>query len=243
MRAVAFVSLKGGTGKTTLAFGIALHWAEKGFKVLAVDLDPQSNLTLALSSGRVEEEARVRLLLNGGEGAPKEVDIEGLKIWLLGADESLWERDLKGLSKTKLREIALPGEFDLAVIDTPTGLRALTTLAVVLSDAIVVPLDPSPFAVAGLARLVTSLERIRRDFGKGARLLGVVLNLAERTRLCWDTEGSLKDLLEERFLGSLRRTVRIKEAISSQKPLHRLNVPAGEEFRGISERILERMVG
>jgi chromosome partitioning protein len=114
--------------------------------------------------------------------------------------------------------------FDFILLDTPTGWRPLTRAAILSCDYIVVPVDPSPFAVAGIVQLVEGLVELSRKQERSAEILGVIVNLAEEhTRITQRVIASLKELLgEERLLGILSKSVRVKETALERKPLHLL---------------------
>jgi chromosome partitioning protein len=114
--------------------------------------------------------------------------------------------------------------FDLILLDTPTGWRPLTRAAILSCDYLVVPVDPSPFAVAGIVQLVEGLVELSRKRERSAEILGVIVNLAEEhTRITQRVIESVKQLMgEEKFLGMLSKSVRVKETALERKPLHLL---------------------
>jgi len=221
---IAFASLKGGVGKTTLAYNLAFLWADGGKRVLAVDFDPQGNLTFAfLPPESLPEESQTRCLFSRKSPQPFQVSEN---LWLLGADNKLSSWDMRGTNP----ELLLPSQllrslsFDLILLDTPTGWRPLTRAAILSCDYIVVPVDPSPFAVAGIVQLVEGLVELSRKRERSAEILGVIVNLAEEhTRITQRVIESVKQLMgEEKFLGMLSKSVRVKETALERKPLHLL---------------------
>jgi len=224
MAVIAFASLKGGTGKTTLAFNLASFWADCGRKVLAVDFDPQGNLTFAfLPPESLPEEAYTRWLFSRKSPNPFPVSEN---LWLLGSDRKLSSWDMRGTSPDLLSPSkvihSLP--FDLILLDTPTGWRPLTRAAILSCDYIVITVDPSPFAVAGIVQLVEGLVELSERQGEVAEVLGVIVNLAEEhTRITQKIIASVRGLLGEgRFLGVLSKSVKVKETVLRRKPLHNL---------------------
>jgi chromosome partitioning protein len=224
MVVIAFASLKGGVGKTTLAYNLASLWADRGKRVLAIDFDPQGNLTFAfLPPESLPEEAQTRCLFSRKSPQPFQVSEN---LWLLGADSKLASWDMRGTNP----DLLLPSQvicllpFDLILLDTPTGWRPLTRAAILSCDYIVVPVDPSPFAVAGIVQLVEGLVELSRKRERSAEILGVVVNLAEEhTRITQRVIESVKQLMGEgKFLGVLSKSVRVKETALERKPLHLL---------------------
>jgi chromosome partitioning protein len=245
MVVIAFASLKGGTGKTTLTYNLASLWADRGKKVLAVDFDPQGNLTFAfLPPESLPEDAQTRCLFSRKSPQPYPVSEN---LWLLGADSKLSSWDMRGTNP----DLLLPSpvlrslSFDLILLDTPTGWRPLTRAAILSCDYLVVPVDPSPFAVAGIVQLVEGLVELSRKRERSAEILGVIVNLAEEhTRITQRVIESVKQLMgEEKFLGMLSKSVRVKETALERKPLHLL-VPESKwawQMEQIAEAIERRV--
>jgi chromosome partitioning protein len=201
---------------------LASLWADRGRRVLAVDFDPQGNLTFAfLPPESLPEEAQTRCLFSRKSPQPFQVSEN---LWLLGADSKLSSWDMRGTNP----DLLLPSQvirslpFDLILLDTPTGWRPLTRAAILSCDYIVVPVDPSPFAVAGIVQLVEGLVELSRKRERSAEILGVVVNLAEEhTRITQRVIESVKQLMgEEKFLGVLSKSVRVKETALERKPVH-----------------------
>jgi chromosome partitioning protein len=201
---------------------LASLWADRGRRVLAVDFDPQGNLTFAfLPPESLPEDAQTRCLFSRKSPQPFQVSEN---LWLLGADSKLSSWDMRGTNP----DLLLPSQvirslpFDLILLDTPTGWRPLTRAAILSCDYIVVPVDPSPFAVAGIVQLVEGLVELSRKRERSAEILGVVVNLAEEhTRITQRVIESVKQLMgEEKFLGVLSKSVRVKETALERKPVH-----------------------
>jgi chromosome partitioning protein len=245
MVVIAFASLKGGTGKTTLTYNLASLWADRGKKVLAVDFDPQGNLTFAfLPPESLPEDAQTRCLFSRKSPQPYPVS---KNLWLLGADSKLSSWDMRGTNP----DLLLPSQvirslpFDLVLLDTPTGWRPLTRAAILSCDYIVAPIDPSPFAVAGIVQLVEGLVELSSKQKRTVEVLGVVVNLAEEhTRITQRVIESVKQLMGEgKFLGVLSKSVRVKETALERKPLHIL-APASkwaQQIEQIAEAIERRV--
>jgi chromosome partitioning protein len=222
MAIIAFASLKGGVGKTTLTYNLASLWADRGKRVLAIDFDPQGNLTFAfLPLESLPEESQTRCLFSRKSPQPFQVSEN---LWLLGADSKLSSWDMRGTNP----DLLLPSQllrslpFDFILLDTPTGWRPLTRAAILSCDYLVVPVDPSPFAVAGIVQLVEGLVELSRKQERSAEILGVIVNLAEEhTKITQRVIESVKQLMGEgRFLGVLSKSVRVKETALERKPLH-----------------------
>jgi chromosome partitioning protein len=245
MVVIAFASLKGGVGKTTLTYNLASLWADMGKRVLAIDFDPQGNLTFAfLPPESLPEDAQTRCLFSRKSPQPYPVSEN---LWLLGADSKLSSWDMRGTNP----DLLLPSQvihslpFDLVLLDTPTGWRPLTRAAILSCDYIVVPVDPSPFAVAGIVQLVDNLVEFSSKQKRTVEVLGVVVNLAEEhTRITQRVIESVKQLMGEgKFLGVLSKSVRVKETALERKPLHILAPESkwAQQIEQIAEAIERRV--
>jgi len=162
-RWVAVVGRKGGTGKTTLALGLAAHYARAGLRPLVVDLDPQGSATLAL--GAAPSGAQLVATLEGN-AAPQPLDL-GLGLDLLPGGP-----ELESLADARpLRETlgALPA--DLVLVDCPPGHAALDRLALAAADVVLAACEPHRLAIAGAARVLDE-ARARRPAPRCALVLG-----------------------------------------------------------------------
>jgi chromosome partitioning protein len=216
-----------------------------GKRVLAIDFDPQGNLTFAfLPPESLPEESQTRCLFSRKSSQPYPVSEN---LWLLGADSKLVSWDMRGTNP----DLLLPSQvirslpFDLILLDTPTGWRPLTRAAILSCDYIVVPVDPSPFAVAGVVQLVDNLVEFSSKQKRMVEVLGVVVNLAEEhTRITQRVIESVKQLMGEgKFLGVLSKSVRVKETALERKPLH-IFAPASkwaQQIEQIAEAIERRV--
>jgi chromosome partitioning protein len=224
---------------------LASLWAGRGKKVLAVDFDPQGNLTFAfLPPENLPEDAQTRCLFSRKSPQPYPVS---KNLWLLGADSKLSSWDMRGTNP----DLLLPSQllrslpFDLILLDTPTGWRPLTRAAILSCDYLVVPVDPSPFAVAGIVQLVEGLVELSRKRERSAEILGVIVNLAEEhTRITQRVIESVKQLMGgEKFLGVLSKSVRVKETALERKPLHILAPESkwAQQIEEIAEAIERRV--
>ncbi len=160
---ISIASQKGGVGKTTLAFHLAMLGRERGLSVLVVDLDSQGNATLALTGDHrlLMERDGSNLLFTGDDIRPIETPLgvhllHGHQL-LDGVDHEVPVSDAPGMA-ARIR--ALP--YDLVVFDTPpaVGLRQLAPMY--WADRVVVPLEANSFAVSGLAHTLNTITTARQ---------------------------------------------------------------------------------
>ncbi len=164
-----FYNFKGGTGKTSLCYQIATHLALLGFKVLALDLDPQAHLSLAM---QVPEDYNgptiYDILINNVSLDEAKINIfPGLD--LLPSNISMTRIEVPLSTKTKreekLMEILKPykNQYDYIIIDTNPTISTLNMNALVASDRINIVCETQPFSLAGLRVLVDELISFCKD--------------------------------------------------------------------------------
>jgi chromosome partitioning protein len=227
-RVVAIVNQKGGVGKTTTAINLATSIALAGHRVLAVDVDPQGNLTSGLGlKGRVPEDASVyEALLSDRDPASfvLPTGIESLSI--IPANRSLTGAEIELVSQERrehrLHRVLEPlrSDFDFMFIDCPPSLGLLTLNALVAADAVLIPLHCEYFALEGLADLVGTMRRVRGALNPALDIEGVVLTMYDdRTNLGQLVAKDVREFFKEKVFNTIiPRNVRLGEAPSHGLP-------------------------
>jgi chromosome partitioning protein len=177
-KVLAFANQKGGVAKTTTTLNLGVAFQEMGHRVLAVDMDPQGNLTMSLGldpdsvrpsmydvlvSGVNIEEALLR----------RELDVVVSSIDLAAAEialSSLIGRE-RALSKALLQ---VADRYEYIVIDTPPSLGLLTINALTAADAVIVPVQCEYLSLRGLAQLEKTLELVRDNLNPRVHIAGIV---------------------------------------------------------------------
>lgn len=170
-RIIAFFNQKGGTAKTTSTLNVAAALAERGKRVLVLDLDPQASLTMAFGVDIAALDASVYdLLLDEAIGiddvtqstsiadisiVPSHPDLAAAEMELLNVLER--ERQLDN----RLRQADL-GNYDFVLIDSPPALNIISINILVAIRELIIPIEPHPLSVMVLERLFDTLRRIRR---------------------------------------------------------------------------------
>jgi chromosome partitioning protein len=242
---IVMTNQKGGVGKTTLAFHLATMFAAAGNSVLALDLDPQANLTSCFLRSDLPPENNVALLFQGGRPRPLTVADH---LDLVGTDSSLSRHENHDASD-HLQSIAswldAGDAHDVVVMDTPPAMGQFTRGALLAGDFAIIPADVSWFALKGLADLIASIEALRSSHNAGIRPLGIVLNnIQERQSFAQETWAKLDDLYGHLlFKTTIPESVRVREAISQGVPVTRLDPKgkAASAYRQLYKEIVARL--
>ena len=172
---------KGGVGKTTLAFYLADMFKNKG-KTLVIDTDSQGNITRFLigKNGILNESNNFVSLFRKKK---LEALIINDKLSLIGSNIELSEYDSKNelnyfflLSKWLKKE---QHKYDYIIIDTPPNLGMFTLNALLATEYVVAPLDPSSDAFDGITMLVKTIEEMKDDHNERLKLIGLIINACD----------------------------------------------------------------
>jgi len=246
---LALANQKGGVGKTTLAINLSAALAERGYRVLLVDLDPQANASSGLGV-RVSAKKSLYAALVGERGLPELVihtpfglDLVPSSVEMAGGElelVSLPERERrlqKALSETA-------GSYNFIILDSPPSLGLLTVNALCASKGVIIPLQCEYYALEGLSLLVKTLRRVRETLNPELYIFGIVLTMYDmRNRLSREVaEEARKHFKWTVFETLIPRTVRLSEAPSHGMPITKYD-PRGkgaEAFYALAEEVLRR---
>jgi chromosome partitioning protein len=243
---IALANQKGGVAKTTTTLNLGVAFAEQGFKVLLVDLDPQGNLTMSqgLNPDTIERsmfDVLVHRMPIDQVIASREVDIAVSSIDLAGADMALSsqigrERALeKGLAPIR-------GNYDFILIDTPPSLGLLTINAFVAATGVLVPVQTEYLSLRGLVQLENTLSMVRENLNPKVSIMGIVPTMYDK-RITHSREAD--EILRENF-GDLvyktriRKTIRFAEAPvkGSSVLAYEPNGEAAGMYRDLAKEVL-----
>jgi chromosome partitioning protein len=215
---IAFANQKGGVAKTTTTLNLGVALVERGKRVLCVDLDPQSNLTMSQGIDPADLERTMFDVLVHKTPIEevivrREIDLAASSIDLAGAELAL--SSMIGRERA-LQKALLPvrGTYDYILIDTPPSLGLLTINALTASDGVIVPVQCEYLSLRGLIQLENTLTMIRENLNPDVRIKGILPTMFDGRTL---HSREAVEILQENF-GDLvfetkiRKTIRYAEA-------------------------------
>src|SRR6266571_8100573 len=253
MRIVAIANQKGGVGKTTTAVNLTAALAERGLRVLLIDLDPQGNATSSLGLQEREDGSLYDSLLGGSSvtekilptrfaGAfviPADLDLAGVEVEIARMDDHL-TRLAQALTILRRDET-----FDFVLLDCPPSLGILMTNALAAADELLTPIQCEYFALEGLVKIVRVVEQIR-DSGAnpGLEIGGIVMTMFDsRTKLSQQVVADVRTHFGERVYETvIPRSVRLSEAPSFGKSIleYASSGPAAQAYRALGREFIQR---
>jgi chromosome partitioning protein len=243
---IVLANQKGGVAKTTTTLNLGVAFAEQGFKVLLVDLDPQGNLTMSqgLNPDSIERsmfDVLVHRMAIEQVIESREVDIAVSSIDLAGADMALSSQ----IGRERALDKALApirDRYDYILIDTPPSLGLLTINAFVAATGVIVPVQTEYLSLRGLVQLENTLAMVRENLNPRVEIIGIVPTMFDK-RQTHSREAD--EILRESF-GDLvyntriRKTVRFAEApVKGQSVLaYESNGEAARMYRDLAKEVL-----
>lgn len=217
MRIISVANAKGGTAKTTTTVSVAVALAELGRRVLVVDLDPQAHASGWL--GGPPHMSLANALGGDGDLAPQEVAEGGVELIpspgrkLAGVERTLpAEPGYERILGEKLA--ALPDRWDYCLLDCPPSIGPLTISALTAAGSVLVPVEASALALAGLASFLQTIEQVKARLNPSLTIEGILIcRVDRRTALAREVSEALRSQFGSLvFETQIRATVRLQEA-------------------------------
>jgi chromosome partitioning protein len=245
-KVIAFANQKGGVAKTTTALNLAVAFKESGHAVLAVDMDPQGNLTMSqgVDPDKVDKsmfDVLVHRIPIKDVIVEREIDVAVASIDLAGAEIAMSTQIGRERSLQKAID-AVRGDYDFVCIDTPPSLGLLTVNALTAADKVIVPVQCEYLSMRGLVQLQNTLQMIRENLNPDVEIEGILPTMLD-ARTVHAKEAI--EILEENF-GDLVFQSRIKKAIKfAEAPVRGTSVlkydpdgTAARYYRDLAEEVL-----
>lgn len=248
-RVIAIANQKGGVGKTTTAINLSSCLASLGKKVLALDLDPQGNMTSGLGVDKDEIEYSVYDLIIGSieieecickdvlenmDVLPSNIDLSAAEIELIDVDNKEY------IIKNELEKIK--NNYDFIIIDCPPALSMLTLNAMTSADSILVPIQCEYYALEGLSQLIHTVNLVKERLNPDLDMDGVVFTMYDsRTNLSSQVVDNVKSHLSQKVYNTLiPRNIRLAEAPSYGKPINMYDPKSAgsESYMALAEEVI-----
>lgn len=252
-KVIAIANQKGGVGKTTTTINLSAALAQKGKKILTVDIDPQGNTTSGLGVNKKEVKNSVYQLLLGQKDIkdvitksvqenllllPSDVHLAGAEIELIGVE------DREFILKKSIEKVK--ANFDYIIIDCPPSLNILTINAMTTANTILVPIQCEYYALEGLSQLMHTVELVKSRLNPDLKIEGVVFTMFDaRTNLSLQVVENVRRNLNYTIYHSIiPRNVRLAEAPSHGMPisLYDSRSVGAEAYLALAEELLENDV-
>ena len=249
-RTIAIANQKGGVGKTTTAINLSAALAEKGKKVLTIDLDPQGNTTSGLGIDKnnckytvyelMLDECSIKQCIRYNIYdnlclIPSNVNLSAAEIELIGV------KDKEYILKNEVEWIK--DDFDYIIIDCPPSLNMLTVNGMTTADSVIVPIQCEYYALEGLSQLLHTINLVKERLNPRLTIEGVVFTMYDaRTNLSLQVVENVKNNLNQQIYKTIiPRNVKLAEAPSYGLPItiYDGKSAGAESYRQLAQEVIQ----
>jgi chromosome partitioning protein len=220
MKIISIVNQKGGTGKTTTVVSLGAILAQRGKKVLLIDLDPQGNLSYSFGINEFDynigdvlmgdatiKQSIIKIEEESLDIIPSSIDLANIEISMAQIDERevQLKKSLKGLKG-----------YDYVLIDCPPSFSLLAVNSLTLSKEVIIPMQMTALSLQGLDLIYTTIEQIRESLNPKLKILGILpVMVDKRRKLSSEVKSYIQDNFDIKlFDSSIRNNVKAAEAPS-----------------------------
>lgn len=189
MKTITVTNQKGGVAKTTTVWHLGTGLAKRGYRVLLVDLDPQTNLSFTANVDLLNIEHTLFDVFSGTtDSKTARIHLsDNLDILVGGLDLTAADRTFTQLGREKMLKKALKplqGEYDYCIIDTPPFLGVMNENALTCSDSVIIPMQADVYTLQGVNQLYGFIEDIRENANSHLEVAGILITrVFSRTNL------------------------------------------------------------
>lgn len=224
---ISLTNQKGGVGKTTTSSSVIATLANRGFKVLGIDLDPQGNLGFYFGVD-IEESKTIYDAMKGTDSvhdviqSADKVDIIPSNILLSGAELEFNKSGREFMVKDLIARVR--DDYDFIIIDTPPSLNVLTVNAYVASDYLVIPMVPEILSLLGVSQLKETIDAVRRFYNPNLRVLGILLTKYNKRMILNREVEDMAEQIASQLDAKVFRS-KIRNAVSvAESPAHGMSI-------------------
>ena len=251
-KVISIANQKGGVGKTTCSINLGGALAERGYRVLCVDMDPQANMTVGLGVSLSEvRESMADVLSEDRVSLDEIVRTTGTQgLWIAPATLELASTEVElftAIGREMVLRDALAGwaerQFDVVIVDCPPTLGLLTINSLVASNRVIIPVQTQYYAIKGLTALIKVINTIKIKLNHDLEVLGLLPTFFDgRTVLAREMLENLRELGDHRVFNTMiKNTVKLGEAPLTGKPVteYATSSAAARAFRDLAQEVIE----
>lgn len=248
---MAIANQKGGVGKTTTTINLSAALAEKGKRVLVIDMDPQGNTSSGFGIDKDELETTVYQLMIGDntfdECVQKDVfenlDVLAANVNLAGIEiETMDMEDRNYILSNIISEVE--DRYDFILIDCPPSLNTLTINSMTTADSVLVPIQCEYYALEGLSQLIYTINLVKERLNQKLCINGVVFTMYDgRTNLSMQVIENVRNNLNQTIYDTIiPRGVRLAEAPSHGLPITQYDSRStgAKAYMALADEVIER---
>lgn len=248
---MAIANQKGGVGKTTTTINLSAALAEKGKRVLVIDMDPQGNTSSGFGIDKDELETTVYQLMIGDntfdECVQKDVfenlDVLAANVNLAGIEiETMDMEDRNYILSNIISEVE--NRYDFILIDCPPSLNTLTINSMTTADSVLVPIQCEYYALEGLSQLIYTINLVKERLNQKLCINGVVFTMYDgRTNLSMQVIENVRNNLNQTIYDTIiPRGVRLAEAPSHGLPITQYDSRStgAKAYMALADEVIER---
>jgi chromosome partitioning protein len=251
-KVISIANQKGGVGKTTCSINLGGALAERGYRVLCIDMDPQANLTVGLGISLSDVRQSMADVLSDDRVALDEIvrATETPGLWVAPATLELASTEVElftAIGREMILRDSVGGwadrQFDVVIIDCPPTLGLLTINSLVASSRVIIPVQTQYYAIKGLTALIKVINTIKLKLNHDLEVLGLLPTFYDgRTVLAREMLANLRQLGDHRVFNTMiKNTVKLGEAPLTGRPVteYATNSSAAQAFRDLAQEVIE----
>ena len=255
-RVISFSHIKGGVAKTTCCINVSAGLARRGYRTLAIDMDPQSSLSdVFLPPDAAPAQSIYHVLYQKENQGGREIPMADVIVPVAeNLDLGPATLDLVRLEHLLLPEVdgrdrlrrSLRGlDYDFIIVDTSPSVGILTSNAMIASTDLIIPVQASYFALKGIENIMETFSTIKERVNEDLNLLGVVVTMVDkRKRHPQDVVDDLKEIFPEELLFStqIRELAKVEASPGYHQDIftYAPKSPGADDFDALIEEIVNR---